>query len=490
MKKYFEFEGADKERGTSSSSKFWEVWVDGPTLHTRFGKKGATGQTTVKEFPNETAAQVARDKAVTAKQKKGYVEGEQPAPPAEDNHGEGAPAQTLGKVELDKKPQENREQALPCGSCGSDASPGSKFCSECGKELLPTPSLCSECGSPLANTAKFCGSCGVALGIGQEQASLEPGNVSREVTDYAKKLVAEWELRGEARDAVLRAGSLSKNLDALQSVFEEHRRCFGPFPSLEEASKLCPIDPEEEPGHSPILSALAANPNLTGKLQEELMTIAIHEQGEVVSVYGNLASNPSISPEMKKTIINEVELVTGYMADPEEILQYCQGTARKLRGNPAFTLAETLDFCQNSALEVRREYSNISAAQIFLDDQDYPTVFSHISDFFADADADFFVLDVEPGRGSSVGGGTLTVQGAFSKETLQVECVGAWLGELNPPLAFVDEWTLPERNNPNYSLTVDEPTLGEAFAAVASTLVPLGLDEGASLSTRFELGSF
>lgn len=45
-KRYFEFTGADSDRGTSASAKFWEVEVDDSTLVVRFGKIGATGQTT------------------------------------------------------------------------------------------------------------------------------------------------------------------------------------------------------------------------------------------------------------------------------------------------------------------------------------------------------------------------------------------------------------------------------------------------------------
>jgi len=73
-KRYFEFQGADAKRGTSNSSKFWEVWIDGTTLHTRFGKIGANGQTTIKDFPDLVAAQKALDKAVAEKLKKGYAE--------------------------------------------------------------------------------------------------------------------------------------------------------------------------------------------------------------------------------------------------------------------------------------------------------------------------------------------------------------------------------------------------------------------------------
>ena len=49
-KRYFEFTGADSDRGTSASAKFWEVEVEGSTLVVRFGKIGATGQTTRKEI--------------------------------------------------------------------------------------------------------------------------------------------------------------------------------------------------------------------------------------------------------------------------------------------------------------------------------------------------------------------------------------------------------------------------------------------------------
>lgn len=73
-KRYFEFQGADATRGTASSSKFWEVWIEGATLYTRFGKIGANGQTTVKEFPNVDAAKAGRDKSISEKLKKGYLE--------------------------------------------------------------------------------------------------------------------------------------------------------------------------------------------------------------------------------------------------------------------------------------------------------------------------------------------------------------------------------------------------------------------------------
>ena len=74
MKRYFEFVGPDSDRGVSASAKFWEVWLEGTALSVRFGKIGTNGQTTVKEFPDLSAAEQARDKAITQKIKKGYTE--------------------------------------------------------------------------------------------------------------------------------------------------------------------------------------------------------------------------------------------------------------------------------------------------------------------------------------------------------------------------------------------------------------------------------
>ena len=73
-KRYFDFTGADSDRGTSASAKFWEVEVDGCTLVVRFGKIGASGQTTRKEFAEAAAAEAEAAKLIGQKVKKGYVE--------------------------------------------------------------------------------------------------------------------------------------------------------------------------------------------------------------------------------------------------------------------------------------------------------------------------------------------------------------------------------------------------------------------------------
>jgi predicted DNA-binding WGR domain protein len=73
IKRYFEFVGSDGKTAIDHS-KFWEVWVDGLTLRTRYGKIGANGQTTVKSFTTESDADVAQVKAIAEKTKKGYVE--------------------------------------------------------------------------------------------------------------------------------------------------------------------------------------------------------------------------------------------------------------------------------------------------------------------------------------------------------------------------------------------------------------------------------
>jgi predicted DNA-binding WGR domain protein len=54
--------------------KFWEIWRDGATVFTRFGKLGAKGQTKLKKEAGEPAAEAAIDKQVAEKVRSGFVE--------------------------------------------------------------------------------------------------------------------------------------------------------------------------------------------------------------------------------------------------------------------------------------------------------------------------------------------------------------------------------------------------------------------------------
>ena len=65
--RYFEF-------SEGSSNKFWEVSVEGNVLKTRYGKIGASGATTVKDFGTAEKVQKEYDKIVAEKTKKGYEE--------------------------------------------------------------------------------------------------------------------------------------------------------------------------------------------------------------------------------------------------------------------------------------------------------------------------------------------------------------------------------------------------------------------------------
>ena len=71
-KRYFEF--AD-----GSSSKFWEVWMDGTDVVTQWGKIGTPGRETRKSFADEAKAQKEYEKLVAEKTGKGYAEKDRPA---------------------------------------------------------------------------------------------------------------------------------------------------------------------------------------------------------------------------------------------------------------------------------------------------------------------------------------------------------------------------------------------------------------------------
>jgi uncharacterized protein (TIGR02996 family) len=57
-----------------SSSKFWEIGVEGTEVKTRYGKIGTAGQETVKELDSKSEAFKEYDKLVAEKTKKGYRE--------------------------------------------------------------------------------------------------------------------------------------------------------------------------------------------------------------------------------------------------------------------------------------------------------------------------------------------------------------------------------------------------------------------------------
>jgi predicted DNA-binding WGR domain protein len=66
-KRHFEFvEG--------SSKKFWEIWMDGSSFVTKYGRLGTDGQETIKEFDTTDKAKKEYEKLVAEKTKKGYVE--------------------------------------------------------------------------------------------------------------------------------------------------------------------------------------------------------------------------------------------------------------------------------------------------------------------------------------------------------------------------------------------------------------------------------
>ena len=57
-----------------TSSKFWEVWVEGSEVHTQFGRIGAKGQSGARAEASPDAAAALRDKLIREKTGKGYQE--------------------------------------------------------------------------------------------------------------------------------------------------------------------------------------------------------------------------------------------------------------------------------------------------------------------------------------------------------------------------------------------------------------------------------
>jgi predicted DNA-binding WGR domain protein len=69
--RYFEF-----SEGTSN--KFWQIWLEGTSVMTKYGRIGASGSQTVKDLGDDAKANKEYDKLVNEKTKKGYEEKEAP----------------------------------------------------------------------------------------------------------------------------------------------------------------------------------------------------------------------------------------------------------------------------------------------------------------------------------------------------------------------------------------------------------------------------
>jgi DNA ligase-1 len=62
------------ELSEGGAHKFWEVAVRGAEVTVRYGRLGTAGQTGVKAFPDEAAAQKHAEKLIAEKTRKGYAE--------------------------------------------------------------------------------------------------------------------------------------------------------------------------------------------------------------------------------------------------------------------------------------------------------------------------------------------------------------------------------------------------------------------------------
>lgn len=84
-----------------SSSKFWEIGLEGSSFTVRWGRIGTTGQTQTKSFATNEAARAEHDKLVAEKLRKGYreVESAQDAPVTPPTPGPATPAKQAQSAE-------------------------------------------------------------------------------------------------------------------------------------------------------------------------------------------------------------------------------------------------------------------------------------------------------------------------------------------------------------------------------------------------------
>jgi predicted DNA-binding WGR domain protein len=62
------------EFNSTQFKKFWEIDLRGSRLMIRYGRLNTTGQTLTKKFATRAEAQLAQDRSIAEKMKKGYRE--------------------------------------------------------------------------------------------------------------------------------------------------------------------------------------------------------------------------------------------------------------------------------------------------------------------------------------------------------------------------------------------------------------------------------
>jgi predicted DNA-binding WGR domain protein len=173
--RYFEFIGADEARGTANSAKFWQARVEGSTLYVTYGKIGSDGTTTVKEFPTPEAAEIAMNKAIAEKTRKGYIEVDVRAEPPQNEEPTSPELENFEALQHEQPAPKATLSQLSCGGCGQATDESDRFCSRCGAEIKLAPPSCGQCGFEVKDDARFCGNCGSAL------SSVEPQDGNRDV---------------------------------------------------------------------------------------------------------------------------------------------------------------------------------------------------------------------------------------------------------------------------------------------------------------------
>ncbi|MBX7192392.1 MAG: DUF4132 domain-containing protein [Sandaracinaceae bacterium] len=137
-----------------TSSKFWEIELDGTSFDVRWGRIGTGGQSQTKSFPTEAKAKAEHDKLVKEKTSKGYTEvGGAPAAQATASPTSDAATPPPAKAKATKKSTEAAPSVVSSSSSSSPSSPSSSSSSPPTSTSSPAASSASSSTSSSASHA-------------------------------------------------------------------------------------------------------------------------------------------------------------------------------------------------------------------------------------------------------------------------------------------------------------------------------------------------
>lgn len=230
------------------------------------------------------------------------------------------------------------------------------------------------------------------------------------------------------------------------------------------------------------LDVLASSPNINAELMDSVIETALEWQGKIVSLVPCIAGNSAVTSSGKDVVLGADAYMWQVFSDePFESFaeDYAKRIGQAVRGNPAFSAEECATYAVAAARELDERGRPITPGELLFDLDEFPKIWDQLRAFFGDADASVLGMRFqlsEPGGSDSA---LVVMQLSYEDNRLLIRAgQNSDLFKAGEPFIQyqweeLDELGLRgEEVERAYELSLSDPTLGEAYAAVCEAIWP------------------